>query len=110
MVSRGDQFFVLPTVLGLLAIAVLHKQEVSALAGEGRGWKALQLASLPSIWFSQMELGALKQKLAVTDGPKLGSATKTFWIALKRILSHGLLEMLEMCEDTNRAKSYSFKD
>ena len=94
-------------MLGLLAIAVLHKQEVSALAGEGRGWKALQLAPLPTIWFLQMELGALKQKLAVTDGPKLGSATKTFWIALKRILSHGLLEM---CEDTNRAKSYSFKD
>ena len=84
MVSRADQFFVLPTVLGLLPVAVLDKQEVVALAGEGRGWKALQLAPFPSFCFSQMELGALEQKLAVTDGPKLGSATKTFWIALKR--------------------------
>ena len=84
MVSRADQFFVLPTVLGLLTIAVLDEQEVVALAREGRGWKSLQLASLTSFCFSQMELGALKQKLAITDGPKLGSATKTFWIALNR--------------------------
>ena len=46
----------------------------------------MRISPLP-IWISEMELRALKQKLAVTDGPKLGSATKTFWIALNRISS-----------------------
>lgn len=75
MVTRGDHLLVLPTVPTLLAIAVLHKEEIVAPFLLG---------------ISEMELGALKQKLAVTNGPKLGFTTKTFWIA--------------------RAKSHSFKD
>ena len=85
MVSGDGHLFVLPTVLRQLAIAVLHKQEVSAPAGDGRGWIAFELASLPPINLSEVELGALQQKLAVTTGPELGSTTKTFWVALEKI-------------------------
>ena len=45
---------------------------------------------------SEMELGALKQKLAVTNGPKLGFTTKTFWITLSRMSSNGLLNCLQL--------------
>jgi len=72
VVAGGHHLLVLPTVATLLAIAVLHKEEIAAPF---------------LLCISEMELGALKQKLAVTDGTKLGFTTKTFRIA--RAKSHG---------------------
>ena len=53
------------------------------------------MAPLP-IWLSEVEVRAVKQKFAVTDGAKLGSAPKAFWITLNRISSHALLNRLQL--------------
>ena len=90
MVAGGHHLLVLPTVPTLLAIAVLHKEEIAAPVRVEEEERVEGVAPF-LLCISEMELGTLKQELAVTDGPKLGFTTKTFWITLNRISSYGLL-------------------
>ena len=84
MVTRGGHLLVLPTVPTLLAIAVLHKQEIVAPVRIKEMMKGWSMAPF-SLCFSEMELRTLKQKLTVTNRPKLGFTAKTFWIALNML-------------------------
>ena len=95
MVAGGHHLLVLPTVPTLLAIAVLHKEEIAAPVRVEEEERVEGVAPF-LLCISEMELGALKQKLAVTACTKLGFTTKTFRIALNRISSDGLLNCLKL--------------